>query len=78
MEGMSGPWNTPKGKTAHSHEKWDESPENYISSNSSSITIIRLESLFPVPFVFFFLGYFLTCNENKQRNNECRYNVIFF
>ena len=53
MEGMSGPWNTTKRKTACSHEKWDESPENYISSNSSPITIIRLGSLLPVSFVFF-------------------------
>ena len=53
MEGMSGPWTAPKRKTAHSHEKWDESPENYISSNGSSITIVHLESLFPVSFVFF-------------------------
>ena len=54
-----------------------KSPENYISSNSSSITIIRLETLFPVSFVFF-LGYFLTCDENKHKNKEYRYNVIFF
>ena len=70
MEGMSGPLNTPKRKTAHSHEKWDESPENYISSDSSSITIIRLESLFPVSFVFFsWVIFSLAMKINRETTN---------
>lgn len=75
MGGMSGPWNTKK--TVHSHEKWSDFPENYTSTDSSSITIVSFESLFHVSFVFF-LGYFLPRDESKHKNKEYRYNVIFF
>lgn len=63
--------------TAHSHEERNESPENEISSTSSSITIVGVGPLFHVSFVFF-LGDSLTCDENKHKNREYRHNVNIF